>query len=288
MKTGTKTHTKTRKTAAPPKAEREAMLRDALAVLRTATDVNKKADAVIIIARLGPNDERKAKLLEKFAAATALAEGGVDTSLLDDRFFRDVLDTYDSTLENSGISADNPPDMDGLNSYLKSLGVPQSRQPELAAKIDAFAKAEITGREAAPAAPQLSAADLAAFMEHAAAHQWNPESKPKVAPSAFIAATFKNWLGRGLGLEHVRKAQKNLATAYSAEVHREPSNRIAKLQTRPHTRHSKEPPALETTKVTRSGWIPTSELSDEQTALRRKNQAASKREARQAAQATLT
>jgi hypothetical protein len=53
------------------------------------------------------------------------------------------------------------PDMDSLNNYLKSLGVAESRQPELAAKIDAFAKAEITGREAAP---QLSEADLAAFM----------------------------------------------------------------------------------------------------------------------------
>jgi hypothetical protein len=53
------------------------------------------------------------------------------------------------------------PDMDGLHNYLKSLGVPESRQPELAAKIDAFAKAEITGRTAAP---KLSEADLAAFM----------------------------------------------------------------------------------------------------------------------------
>lgn len=79
------------------------------------------------------------------------------------------------------------------------------------------------------AAPQLSEAELAAFMAHAASHQWNPKSEEKESPSAFIAKTFKAWLGRGLRLKHIRAAQKNLAGAYSMEVNRAPSNRVAGL-----------------------------------------------------------
>jgi tetratricopeptide (TPR) repeat protein len=73
--------------------------------------------------------------------------------------------TSKPTVENDEKTTYNPPDQlriteekdvghvqGPLHDYLKSLGVPQSRQPELAAKIDAFAKAEITGREAAPVA----------------------------------------------------------------------------------------------------------------------------------------
>jgi hypothetical protein len=61
------------------------------------------------------------------------------------------------------------PDMDGLHNYLKSRGVPESLQPKLAAKLDALVTAEITGREAAPAAA-LEAMTLkdrrAALIEH--------------------------------------------------------------------------------------------------------------------------
>jgi hypothetical protein len=162
--------------------------------------------------------------------------------------------------------------MDGLTDYLKSRGVPESLQPKLAAKLDAWVTAEITGRTAAP---KLSEADLAAFMAHAAANQWNPKSG--VAASAHIKTKFAEWLGRGLMLEQVRAAQKNLATAYSSEVTREPSNRIKELGTRPHTRHSKEPAKPDAPKTTGSGWIPVSELTEEQATARREAQAANKR-----------
>jgi hypothetical protein len=78
-------------------------------------------------------------------------------------------------------------------------------------------------------APKLSEAALAAFMEHAAANQWNPESKPKVSPSAFIKETFKEWLGRGLTRKHIEDAQENLAWAYSTEVCRKASRRVEGL-----------------------------------------------------------
>jgi hypothetical protein len=121
--------------------------------------------------------------------------------------------------------------MDGLTDYLKSRGVPESLQPKLAAKLDALVTAEITGRTAAP---KLSEADLAAFKKHAAANQWNPESKPKVSPSAFIKETFKEWLGRGLTRKHIEDAQENLAWAYSTEVCRKASRRVEGLYVTPH------------------------------------------------------
>jgi hypothetical protein len=176
-------------------------------------------------------------------------------------------------VDNCENSSHNPGAMGLLNDYLKSQGVPQSVQPQLAAKIDALVKHEIAGREAAP---KLSEADLAAFKAHAAAHQWNPESKPKVAPSAFIKETFKDWLGRGLTRKHIFDAQENLAGAYSTEVSRDPSKRVAGLITTRETLPvgAPRPPSSR----------PVAELSEEKKAEKRRKDAAKMRRWRQSQQ----
>jgi hypothetical protein len=79
---------------------------------------------------------------------------------------------------------------------------------------------------------QLSTAELGKFLVHAAANKW--DSNSGVAPSAHIKTTFAKWLGRGLWREHIVKAQPNLASAYAAEVSRDPSKRVEGLAVRPH------------------------------------------------------
>jgi hypothetical protein len=177
-----------------------------------------------------------------------------------------------ATVEKYEETSYNPP-MDGLHNYLKSQGVPEPLQPQLAAKIDRLVKAELTGREVAPT---LSKTELAAFMTHAASHQWNAESKPKVAPSAFIAETFKDWLGRGLRLKHIRAAQKNLASAYSTEVSREPSKRVAGLSVAQEKLPvgAPRPPSIR----------PVAELSEKEKAEKRPRDAAKMRRWRQSRQ----
>lgn len=90
-------------------------------------------------------------------------------AFLDEAVMNAVREAYKTQATKGEGLVENPENtaynagMDSLKDYLKSLGVPQSRQPELAAKIDAFAKAEITGREAAPAAAPSFAAALEAM-----------------------------------------------------------------------------------------------------------------------------
>jgi hypothetical protein len=125
-----------------------------------------------------------------------------------------------------------------------------------------------------PTTPKLSKAELAAFKEHAAKHKWIPDS---VAAAEHIKTTFADWLGRGLTLAQVRKAQDNLAGAYSTEIGRDPSKRVEGLGTRIYTRRSKKPKTAPAVKVPSSKWIPVSELTEEQAEARRKEQAARKR-----------
>jgi len=159
------------------------------------------------------------------------------------------------------------------NAYLKSLGITKKVSEEKAAQIDALVKAEIERT----AAPRLTEAELAAFMEHAKSKPWKADGK--VAAFEHIETTFAAWLGRGLMLEHVRKAQENLAAAYSSEVSRDPTKRVQGLGTRPHTRHSKKPVNPDAPKVPRTKWIPAADLLPEQAALGLEQEAARKRNA---------
>jgi hypothetical protein len=63
-----------------------------------------------------------------------------------------------------GETSDNAPAMGLLHEYLKTLGVPDSRLPKLAAKIDALVKAEVAER-AAPEPAQETKPETAAFRE---------------------------------------------------------------------------------------------------------------------------
>ncbi len=154
-----------------------------------------------------------------------------------------------------------------------------ARDGALNAGMAASASIKAAAETTRPATPKLSEADLAAFMAYAKAdeNEWKPKSG--VAPSAHIETKFADWLGRGLGLEHVRKAQANLAGAYSAEISGDPSKRIATLQTRPHTRHPKNPSEapVDPVPVKRT---PVAALTAEQIAQRREYQAAEKRRQR--------
>jgi hypothetical protein len=155
--------------------------------------------------------------------------------------------------------------MNALNKYLKEIGVTEPVTAEQAARIGAFAKAEVMGR----AAPKLSEAALAAFKAHAAANQWNPESEPYVAPSAFIKKTFKKWLKRGLTRKHIEDAQRNLAGAYSTEVSRDSSKRVEGLISARETLPvgAPRPPS----------GRPVAELSEKAKAERREKKAAAQR-----------
>ena len=141
----------------------------------------------------------------------------------------------------------------------------------LEAGIDAAARIKAAAETTRPAPPpKMSKAALAAFKAHAAKHQWNPESG--VAPSAHIKTKFKKWLGRGLKLKDVHDAQENLAGAYSKEVSRDPSKRIKGLYVRPHKLPAGTPRPLALRLV--------SELSEEEKAQKRANDAARKRRQR--------
>jgi hypothetical protein len=165
--------------------------------------------------------ESRAELRHVIDRETALREAPATNS-------EAQVDKYRKTSHNASA-------MGLLHEYLRTtLGVPESLVPELAADMHALALARVKAEVARRAAPKLSEAQLTAFKKHAAANQWNPESKPKVSPSAFIKETFKEWLGRGLTRKHIEDAQENLAQAYSTEVCRSPSARIDGLYVRPH------------------------------------------------------
>jgi hypothetical protein len=87
-----------------PDGEREAALRNELAAARATTDKEERAAALISVAPFLPEGEREAVLREALAATPAKA------------YLRTLLEAYKaeshSTVENSEISADNPPDMD--------------------------------------------------------------------------------------------------------------------------------------------------------------------------------
>jgi hypothetical protein len=236
-----KSATKTQKTAPPsPEAEREA----------ASTKYATSAAALAAAADELPDGKREPALREALAAARAAL---AFVTPFDAMCLRAVLAAYETdskaTVENREETAykpdmDQSPDIGGatpeqaqtlLGQVIGKIGfaavakmIVEAASPDDRALLAGMVARgrELTGREAPP---RLSAADLAAFMAHAASHQWNRESKPKVAPSAFIAETFKDWLGRGLMLKHIRAAQKNLAGAYSMEVNRAPSKRVAGL-----------------------------------------------------------
>lgn len=225
-----------------PDAERETLVRQILTVARSNLIMGseERAAALMSVAPCLPETERAAILREVLETATS-----------PDPFLRGVLDKYESkALVENREKPPYKPDMEQSpdigDATLKQA---ESQLVDAIGKLGFDAAAKVFARIAPPderarlesmaargreAAPKLSAADLAAFMAHAASHQWNPESKPKVAPSAFIKETFKKWLGRGLALTDVKAAQENLAGAYSTEVSREPSKRVKGLYVRPH------------------------------------------------------
>jgi hypothetical protein len=82
------------------------------------------------------------------------------------------------------------------------------------------------------AEPRLSQAELGEFLACAKANWW--KSTSGIAPSTHIKTTFAKWLGRGLERSHIVSAQPNLASAYGAEVSRDPSKRVNGLAVRPH------------------------------------------------------
>lgn len=135
---------------------------------------------------------------------------------------------------------------------------------ESAAKL---AQAETTQR----AEPRLSDAELAEFHACAKANPW--DSKSGVAPSVHIRETFKEWLGRGLGRSDIVKAQPNLASAYAAEVSRNPAKRVEGLSVRPHRLPPDAPRPLWTYRA--------AELTDEDLALKRAHGREQKRRSRQ-------
>jgi hypothetical protein len=146
-----------------PDAERETLVRQILTVARSNLIMGseERAAALMSVAPCLPETERAAILREVLETATS-----------PDPFLRGVLDKYESKalVENREKPPYNPA-MALLNNYLKSLGVAESRQPELAAKIDAFARAEITGHEAAPveALPFAAALEAMTLKERRAA-----------------------------------------------------------------------------------------------------------------------
>lgn len=111
---------------------------------------------------------------------------------------------------------------------------------------------------------RLNPRQLSAFLAHAVANKW--DGKSGVAPSEHIKATFAKWLGRGLWREHIVKAQPNLASAYAAEVSRDPSKRVEGLAVRPH----KLPPGAPRAPSAR----PIAELSEAEKIARREKKAA--------------
>jgi hypothetical protein len=191
--------------------ERQAVLLEALAAAASIPDASEQADLIKQVARFLPPADVEAALRK---APASKGKG--------------LVDKY-------GKTSDNALAMGLLHEYLKTLGVPESRLPEMVANVHGYALAQAKREVAGHAAPKLSEADLAAFKKHAAANQWNPESKPKVSPSAFIKETFKEWLGRGLTRKHIEDAQENLAWAYSTEVCRKPSRRVEGLYVVPHS-----------------------------------------------------
>jgi len=107
-------------------------------------------------------------------------------------------------VENYGETSHSPPDMGHLHEYLKTLGVPESRLPEVAADVHAHAlklvKGEVTGRAAPVAAPvpfaeALEAMTLkdrrAALAKHYAAVKKNTWTKARgddrATPEKFLA-----------------------------------------------------------------------------------------------------
>jgi tetratricopeptide (TPR) repeat protein len=104
----------------------------------------------------------------------------------------------------------------------------QSQQQSVASPDTAPARAETTRR----AKSLLSEPELAEFRAHAKANPW--DSKSGVAPSAHIETAFARWLGRGLGRTDIVSVQPNLASAYAAEVSRDPRKRVEGLAVRPH------------------------------------------------------
>ena len=129
------------------------------------------------------------------------------------------------------------------------------------------AAAETTRR----AEPQLSAAELEKFMAHAKAKPW--DSTSGVAPSKHIRTRFAEWLGRGLGRVHIAAAQPNLASAYAAEVSRNPAKRVEGLAIRPHKLPPDAPRPLSMRRA--------AELTEEELAAKRAHGREQKRRSRQ-------
>jgi len=167
--------------AAPflPEGERETAVRNELASARANPDAGQCGAALLRVAPLLAEGEREAVLEEVLALTTIPA---------DKAYLRAVLETYktenNSTVENSGINADNPPvkqspDIGGatlkqaesqLVDAIGKLGFDAAAKvfariapPDERARLESMAARgrELTGRDAAT---QLSEADSAAFM----------------------------------------------------------------------------------------------------------------------------
>jgi hypothetical protein len=201
------TEKKEAKAAAPPKTERGAAQRDA------AAEFIERGNAAWDALATG------GKALVEKDGETAYKPPDMEQS-------PDIGDATLRQAESQLVDAIGKLGFDAAAKVFARIAPPDER-----ARLESMAARgrELTGCEAAP---KLSAADLAAFMEHAASHQWNPESG--VAPSAFIKKTFKKWLKRGLALTDIRAAQSNLAGAYSAEISRDTTKRVKGLYVRPH------------------------------------------------------
>jgi hypothetical protein len=146
-----------------PEAKREACLRAALASAGAISSKEDRANAYATLAAYLPSgltdaayeDFRRRFPFPPNARAALNARWGY--------YYLPPLKTNSKGPVEKYEKPAYKPDMDGLNNYLKSQGVPESIQPELAAKIDRLVKAEITGREAVPAAAPSFAAALEAM-----------------------------------------------------------------------------------------------------------------------------
>ena len=141
----------------------------------------------------------KPLLLDEAKMRARFAELGIDEALAGR--VRDILEydrratnknpleapaTKSKALVEKSRKPSYKPDMDGLNNYLKSQGVPEPLQPQLAAKIDRLVKAEISGRKDTPPALSFAAALEAMTLKedrHAALlrHYGKPDEKGNYA-----------------------------------------------------------------------------------------------------------